>query len=216
MHQLTLLVSFLVSGALTASAQQSSGLPPLLPRDREVALALSAAPSEISDHASVYVLERNGYVLAREGSNGFTCLVARNHPQDLAPVCRDPEGTKTVVPRLLAEAELRAKGKSQQQIREEINESLRTGQYRVPQRVGVAYMLSFEAIGFIPELGRAIPVKPHVMFYAPYLRNEDIGSQAPKPPDFPDYPFVMSEGKFNAYIIVNVAGQRSTSAASQP
>jgi hypothetical protein len=126
------------------------------------------------------VLERDGYVLARKGSNGFTCLVVRDHPQDLAPVCHDPEGTRTVVPRLLREAELRARGKSEQQIREEINEGLRTGKYQVPQRVGVAYMLSSETMGFVPELGHAIPVKPHVMFYAPYLRNEDIGAQAPK------------------------------------
>jgi hypothetical protein len=205
MHKLTLLVSFLGASAFTVSAQQGSSLPPLLPREREIALALSAAPPQISEHASVYVLELNGYALARSGSNGFTCLVVRDHPQDLAPVCHDPEGTRTVVPRLLREAELRAHGKSEQQIREEINEGLRTGKYRVPQRVGVAYMLSSKTMGFVPELGRAIPVKPHVMFYAPYLRNEDIGAQAPKPQDFPDYPFVMSEGEFNAYILMRVA-----------
>ena len=129
--------------------------------------------------------------MARKGSNGFTCLVVRDYPQDLGPVCHDTEGTRTVVPRLLREAELRARGKSEQQIREEINEDLRTGKFRVPQRVGVAYMLSHEAVGFIPELGLAIPIEPHVMFYAPYLRNEDIGAQAPKPQDFPYYPFVI-------------------------
>jgi hypothetical protein len=200
------LVLFLVSQgtAQSVKAQTNNGLPKLMPSDREVALALSAAPSDISEHASVYVLERNGYVLARKGSNGFTCLVVRDYPQDLAPVCHDPEGTRTVVPRLLREAELRAQGKSEQQIREEINEGLRTGKFRVPQRVGVAYMLSSEAMGFVPELGRAIPVRPHVMFYAPYLRNEDIGAQAPKPQDFPYYPFVMSDGEFNAYILMRV------------
>ena len=189
----------------TAKTPYPAAIPPLLPREREIPLALSAAPRQISEHASVYVLERNGYVLARKGSNGFTCLVVRDYPQDLAPVCHDSEGTRTVVPRLLHEAELRAQGKSEQQIREEINEGLRTGKYRVPQRVGVAYMLSSETVGFVPELGHAIPVKPHVMFYAPYLRNEDIGGQAPKPPDFPYYPFVMSAGQFNAYIIMRVA-----------
>jgi hypothetical protein len=203
-RSLTLFVSFVVSGVLVASAQQTSAFPSLLPREREVALAMSAAPSHISEHASVYVLERSGYLLAREGSNGFTCLVVRDSPQDLAPVCHDPEGSRTVVPRLLREAELRAQGKSAQQIREEINEGLRTGKYRVPRRVGVAYMMSSETTGFIPELGHVIHVKPHVMFYAPYLRNEDIGVQAPKPPDFPDCPFVISEGEFNAYIIMNV------------
>jgi len=45
-------------------------------------------------------------------------------------------------------------------------------------------MLSHEAVGFIPELGHAIPIEPHVMFYAPYLRSEDIGAKAQKPQDF--------------------------------
>ena len=200
------LVLFLVSQgtAQGIKAPTNDGLPKLMPSDREIALALSAAPRKISEHASVYVLERDGYVLARKGSNGFTCLVVRDYPEDLGPVCHDPEGTRTVVPRLLREAELRARGKSQQQIREEINEGLRTGEFRVPQRVGVAYMLSHEAVGFIPELGHAIPIKPHVMFYAPHLRNEDIGAQAPKPQDFPYYPFVISDGEFNAYILMRV------------
>lgn len=82
-----------------------------MPSDREIALALSAAPPKINEHASVHVLERDGYVLARKGSNGFTCLVVREYPQDLGPICRDPEGTRTVVPCLLREAELRAQGR---------------------------------------------------------------------------------------------------------
>lgn len=204
LRKLTTLPYLLTSGALVVGAQQRSGLPPLLPRDREVALALSAAPSYISGQATVYVLEASGYVRVREGSNGFTCLVVRDYAQDLAPVCHDPEGTRTVVPRLLREADLRAQGKTEQQIREEINEGLRTGKYRVPQRLGVAYMLSQENRGFLPDLGRVVSVKPHVMFYAPYLRNEDIGAKAPKPPDFPDYPFVMTEGQFNAYLIMQI------------
>jgi len=204
-RKLTTVVYMLAWGVLTAWAQQP-GLPPLLPRDREIALALSAAPSHISEQASIYVLERNGYVQIREGSNGFACLVVRDHPQDLAAICHDPEGTRSVVPRLLREAELRAKGKSEQQVRQEINEGLRTGRYRLPQRVGVAYMLSPESRGFVPELGHAVPLKPHVMLYAPYLRNEDIGAQAPKPEDFPDFPFVIKEGEFNAYIVMPVPG----------
>jgi hypothetical protein len=47
-------------------------LPPLLPLEREVALAESAAPHAIAKHASIFVLRRGGLVLQRKGQNAFT------------------------------------------------------------------------------------------------------------------------------------------------
>jgi hypothetical protein len=154
----------------------------------------------------VYALEANGYVKVREGTNGFTCLVVRDHPQDLAPVCHDLEGTRTVVPRLLREAELRAAGRSEGEIRQEINEGLRAGIYQAPRRVGIAYMLSTEARAFAPELGRVITLNPHVMIYAPYLRNRDIGAR-PLGQSPLGHPIIISEGEFNAYIVMSVPEQ---------
>ena len=43
-----------------------------LPREERIKLAESAAPPEISDKATVYVLDRTGYVKVRDGENGFT------------------------------------------------------------------------------------------------------------------------------------------------
>lgn len=196
-------VCLLGSLCVTAVAHAQSR-PELLPREREVALALSAAPPHIAEDATVYALEANGYVKVREGTNGFTCLVVRDHPQDLAPVCHDPEGTLTLVPRLLRTAALRAAGRGEEEVRQEINEGLRTGRHQMPRRVGIAYMLSTEARAFVPRLGRAESLRPHVMLYAPYLRNRDIGARADGPPDLP---FVISEGEFNAYIVMSVPDQ---------
>jgi len=82
-----------------------------MPGDREIALPLSAAPPKINEHASVCVLERDGYVLARTGSDGFTCLVVPDYPQDLGPSV-----TIRKAPGLwfhpCCEAELRARGES--------------------------------------------------------------------------------------------------------
>ena len=50
---------------------------PLLPRTLEVELALSAAPTHLRDQASVWVLERNGYAVEKQGTNAFTCVVSR-------------------------------------------------------------------------------------------------------------------------------------------
>ena len=47
----------------------------------EVALARSAAPAAISNHATIMVLRAHGYAVAQKGQNGFTCIVERGWTQ---------------------------------------------------------------------------------------------------------------------------------------
>ena len=55
------------------------------------------------------------------------------------------------------------------------------------------------------EKGIALPYPPHVMFYAPYLTNADIGSDGnPVGPAF-----IPNEGTPHALIIVPVGGNHS-------
>ena len=49
-----------------------------LPQNLEIELALSALPEELQDAASIYIRDpKKGFVLHREGSNGFVTFVAR-------------------------------------------------------------------------------------------------------------------------------------------
>ena len=48
-----------------------------MPRADEIALARSAAPVNISDHATIKVLIRSGYDVVVEGGNGSVCMVMR-------------------------------------------------------------------------------------------------------------------------------------------
>src|SRR6266513_418770 len=49
----------------------------LMARDVEIALAKSAAPDYISDHATIKVFTASGFQTAIEGDNGFVCMVMR-------------------------------------------------------------------------------------------------------------------------------------------
>jgi hypothetical protein len=74
------------------------------------------------------------------------------------------------------------------------------GVLQPPTRPGVDYMLSTENV--VPDdKGVLAPFPPHVMFYAPYLTNADLGSdgQAGGGPAF-----VAGEGTPYALIIVPV------------
>jgi hypothetical protein len=93
----------------------------------EIALARSAAPASISEAADVMVLQRDGYVTAVKGSNGFVCIVERSwaKPTDdaefwnskiRAPHCFNPAASRTFLPIFLRKTELVLGGKSKAQI----------------------------------------------------------------------------------------------------
>ncbi len=172
-HQRIAIAIALLS-AQGAFAQRSRQVP-LLPRDLEIELALSAAPAHLRDDATVLVLEPAGFVKAREGTNRFTCLVTRAGG-DVFPVCYDEEGTRSVLPVDLDDTKLRLQDVSGSEIDRQIAEGFRNGRYRAPTRPGISYMLS--PIRYkIDEQGhivRSAP-NPHIMFYAPYLSDADIG-----------------------------------------
>ena len=77
-------------------------------RSAEIALAKTAAPKSISDHAEVLVLSRDGYTTAVKGTNGFVCLVERSwaaptdapefwNPKIRSPQCINAPDRKSVV-----------------------------------------------------------------------------------------------------------------------
>jgi hypothetical protein len=173
-----------------------------LPREEKIKLAEGAAPSEISGKATVYVLERTGYVKAREGTNGFSCFVDRQTPMNMERTCFDAEGSaSTLVTRLFVE-ELRAKGKSEQEVNEAVQDGYKTGRFRAPQKPGIVYMMSNSVYLFVN--GKILHAPPHLMFYAPYATDKDIGS----PPATADMPHLIRAGQPDAYIIV-VPGPRA-------
>src|ERR1700741_3353490 len=88
-----------------------------LPREERIKLAEGAAPPEVSGKATVYLLERTGYVVVRQGTNGFSCLVDRQTPMNLEPTCFDAEGSATTLVTRIYVEEQRAKGKSEEEIK---------------------------------------------------------------------------------------------------
>jgi hypothetical protein len=191
--------------------------PPLMAQDREIAMALSAAPSHLRDRAGVYVLHEHGYDKARDASNGFTCIVVRDHPLNLKPTCWDPEGTATIIPRVLCEGELLMKGTPVDEIKRLIADDFRSGRFIAPRRPGIAYMLSGEIKNYNPRSGMVGSFPPHVMFYAPNLTNQDIGASADDI-NFRDgmLPFVGYQGPHGYMIVVVGSMEQAKAEAGHP
>jgi hypothetical protein len=190
-------VLLLAGASLMTMGQTPAPKPPVPATEaEEVALAVSAAPESLRAGAAVYVLGKDGYRKVRSTTNGLTCLVSHDRPDTTEPICWDPEGTETIMPVALDRAKWRAQGVSEAEIERRIADGFAKGAYRAPRRAGIAYMLSAHNYVFNGE--RVIHFSPHVMSYAPYLRNADIGSDGTDP----NAPWILEEGSPHAYIIV--------------
>jgi glyoxylase-like metal-dependent hydrolase (beta-lactamase superfamily II) len=195
--------------SLPVSAQSTPQVPPAIEREKEIAMALSACPQSVASKAAVYVLDESGYVKVRDSQNGFTAIVQHSLLTSREPQCMDAEGTRTFLPRMLKVAELRAQGKTADEIKRIVAEAFAKGILQPPTRPGVDYMLSTENL--VPDdKGVVAPFTRHVMFYAPYLTNADLGSegQAAGGPAF-----VAGEGSPYALVIVPVGAHSGPSDA---
>ncbi|MBZ5720487.1 MAG: hypothetical protein LAO03_08900 [Acidobacteriia bacterium] len=196
------LLAILLGVNLAAGAQQADQLKPAydfsLPREERIKLATSGAPPEISDKATVYVLERTGYVKVHDGSNGFTCIVDRETPLTMEPECFDAEGTATTLLTRFYAEEQRARGVSEQQIAADIEAGYKSGKFQPPRKPGIVYMMSEQNHVLNPQTNQIIHFGPHLMFYAPYATDKDIGN----PPSERGMPFLVHAGRPDALIIV--------------
>lgn len=169
----------------------------ILSRDREIHMALSAAPTHLRAGAGVYALGENGYEKVRETTNNFTCIINRDGPMNLKPTCYDAEGSATILPKVIFVGNLLAQGKSMQEIGQQLRDGFAAGKFISPRRPGVAYMLSGDIRNCGPS-GQCGSFPPHVMFYAPNLTNADIGSTGDGANGLP---FIAYNGP-HAYMII--------------
>jgi hypothetical protein len=160
----------------------------------QIALAESAGPPVAAD-AAIYALGPAGYTKVREGRNGFTCLVSRQRPDTLEPECFDGEGTAAVVPVRIFIEKQRAAGTAEPRIRELVERGYKEGRFRAPRKPGIVYMLSDHNYVFDPERNAVIHFPGHLMFYAPYATQKDVGSG-------PGAPYIVAPGTPHALMIV--------------
>jgi hypothetical protein len=156
-------------------------------RERQIALAESAAPAEVSSKATVYILGPKGFEKAREGTNGFTCFVGRHFVKPtettVEPTCFDAEGSRTTWIVRMREEKLRSSGRSEAEIKADIANGYKEGRFKDPGKPGLLYMMSSE--NRLPSgKGTTASFPPHLMFYAPSMTTKDIGFDSPPQLDY--------------------------------
>jgi hypothetical protein len=154
--------------------------------EAEIALARSAAPDNVSAHATIKILGASGYKEAVKGDNGFTCIVMRGwsvpftrkpeyYGKMRAPICYDPVASRTVLPYQELCAKLGLEGKDVETINREVALSYALGELPKMEATAFAYMWSADQdVG--PKAGHW---HPHMMVYAPYYTDAMLGNNDP-------------------------------------
>jgi hypothetical protein len=177
-------------------------------RDAEIALARTAAPAHISGRATIKVLTKSGYAVAREGDNGAVCLVMRGFtaptytpvqfreivydPTIHAPICFTAPAARSAMPYYELRTKLAIAGMSPDQIARALETAYVKGELPKRDTVTFAYMWSAHQ-----HLGPGIGAwHPHVMVFAPYYENamvggNDFGSPFPQVSDDAGTPFTV-------------------------
>lgn len=200
--------------AQSTSANNGS-TPEVLPQTCEVNLALSAGPDHLREGAGVYALGEGGYEQVQASTNGFTCIVNRDHPRVLKPTCFDVEGSATIVPKILKFGELLMQGHALRDIRSTIREGFEDGTFISPQRPGLAYMLSNYNRPYNAQNNTLGWFPPHVMFYAPDMVNADIGATREAVAKNWQQPFIAYQGP-QGYMIVRMQEASTPQAGDLP
>jgi hypothetical protein len=184
-------VTFCLLAGLGTLRAQDAKYPPLkeylLPDDAEVALAKSAAPANISEHATIKVLSSSGYQVVHQGDNGVLCMVMRGwaaptytpaqfrdlvyDPRVLGPICFNSESSRTVMPYYELRSKFGMEGKTPDQIAEGIQAAYVKGE--LPKREGVGFAYMWSANQYLASgVGHW---HPHMMIFAPYYENSMVG-----------------------------------------
>jgi hypothetical protein len=174
MRRLCALFAFAATAAV-AHAQSSASRYPFKPvplaDSSEIALAVSAAPPEVTDRATVYAVRDGAVLTLRHGSNGVACMVARDlHQGGLYPICFNAEGVRTVMQRELMQVRLRSLGATEDSVDRAVTAAYARGELTAPRELALAYMMSPRQVLFSSPgaAGRRVGSwHPHLMFYVP-------------------------------------------------
>lgn len=161
----------------------------LMERTQEIALARSAAPTSVSQNATVLVLTRTGYETAVTGTNGFVCMVGRGfsgafdwperwNPKIRAAECLNPPAARSVLPFARLRTAMVLTGRTTPETIDRIKIALKTPDIPPLEPGAMSYMMSRSS--YLTDEGERS--MPHLMFFVPVEDAADWGANAPDTP----------------------------------
>jgi len=160
-------------------------------RSAEIALARSAAPASIADHADVMVLGERGYETAFKGNNGFVCVVERAwanvfddgqfwNPKVRAPICFNKAAADSVLAHYLQRTGWVLAGVSKSAMLVRTKAAMANSSWLRPAPGAMCYMMSKQ--GYLSDADGHW--HPHLMFFLPRADAATWGADLKDSPVF--------------------------------
>jgi hypothetical protein len=197
-----LIASFLLPAAVAAQKNAQLPVPPEeLSQADQIRIAKSGAPDDVSKNAKVWVLENGHYVVGVQGTSGMACAIIRDLPNSSTPQCGDAEADATVEAIARFQTEQRLAGKTQDEIKAEVESGLASGQFRLPQRPALVYMTSSAQVIADPKGEHRTHFLPHVMVFYPNMQAKAMGIVESNSMDIPN---LDDDGKGTSRLVIVV------------
>lgn len=168
-------------------------------KEEQITAALQAAPEEFRDGATVLGYNSNGeLVTLRKGTNNMICLADDPKQEGFSAAAYH----KDLEPFMARGRELRAQGKSRDEIFKIRAEEVKSGKLPMPGKGGATLHVLFgNDTKYNPETGKVENAIYRYVVYIPYATTESTG--LPTSPSTNGGPWIMDAGTHRAHIMIN-------------
>lgn len=187
-------------------AQAQSKIPS---SDIQIKSALLAAPLDMQEAATVYGYNEEGaVVLLREGTNQTVCLADNPKTSGFSASCYH----KDLEPFMARGRELKAAGKSFDEIFKIREEEVKSGKLKIPKDATLFVYYAPEG-NFDIATGTVTNGNFRYVVYIPFATSESTG--LPLSPQVPGMPWIMDPGTHRAHIMITPPPLEENKGATQ-
>lgn len=185
----TLILTLLITNAAVAQIPST---------EIQIKTAVLAAPEDKRDGAMVYGYSVKGeFVVLRKGTNEFVCITDDPKASGFNVSCYH----KDLEPFMARGRELKAQGKSFQEIFDIREEEAKSGKLMMPKQATNLQVFSAPAENYNPQTGEVTKGSFRYVVYIPWATAESTG--LPLKPEAPGMPWIMDPGTHRAHIMIN-------------
>ena len=168
-------------------------------KDMQIAAAVMAAPEGEREGAEVWGYDRNNdYTQLREGTNNLICVADDPNREGFQVVCYH----KDLTPFMSRGRELRAEGKTSQEIFDIREKEAKDGSLQMPSQPTTLHLLEGKDGRFDESSETVVGANYRYVVYIPWATGESTG--LPTSPVVPGGPWIMDPGTHRAHIMISV------------
>jgi len=157
-----------------------------------------AAPEDQRDGAMVYGYDSKGeFVVLRKGTNEMVCLADNPNQKGFSVSCYH----KDLEPFMARGRELKAAGKTTQEIFDIREAEAKSGKLVMPKQASNLQVYSAPADAYNPTTGEVTKGSFRYVVYIPWATAASTG--LPVKPEVPGMPWIMNPGTHRAHIMID-------------